>query len=177
MWRFCIAIGASPAVFSDIAHLRAIRQTLATRGLAMWELFGLFWAAFLSATILPGSSEAALLALMALGSWPLATLIAVATIANTLGSVVNWWLGLFVERFREHRRFPVKPADFERYQNWYKRWGVWSLLLAWVPVVGDPLTVMAGVMRTPLWQFILVTGVGKLARYLIVAGGFQLMLP
>ncbi|MFM9973125.1 MAG: YqaA family protein [Beijerinckiaceae bacterium] len=142
----------------------------------MWELATLFWAAFLSATILPGSSEAVLLGLIALGSWPLTTLITVATVGNTLGSVVNWWLGLFVERFRDHKRFPVKPADFERYRDWYKRWGVWSLLLAWVPVIGDPLTVMAGVMRTPLWLFILVTGIGKLARYLVVAGALKLVL-
>jgi membrane protein YqaA with SNARE-associated domain len=143
---------------------------------AMWELIGLFWAAFLSATILPGSSEAALLALIALGSWDLTTLVVVATIGNTLGSVVNWWLGLFVERWRDHPRFPVKPEDFAKYQAWYKRWGVWSLLAAWVPVIGDPLTVMAGVMRTPLWIFILVTGAGKLARYLVVVGAVKLVM-
>ena len=136
----------------------------------MWELAGLFWAAFLSATILPGSSEAVLLGLIALGGWSLAALIAVATVGNTLGSVVNWWFGLTVERWRGHPRFPVKPDEFERYRDWYRRWGVWSLLLAWVPVVGDPLTVMAGVMRTPLWIFLLVTGIGKLARYLAIAG-------
>jgi membrane protein YqaA with SNARE-associated domain len=142
----------------------------------MWELIGLFWAAFLSATILPGSSEAALLALIALGTWSLTTLVAVATLGNTLGSVVNWWLGLYIERWRDHPRFPVKPDDFERYSTWYKRWGIWSLLLAWAPVVGDPLTVMAGVMRTPLWLFILVTGAGKLARYIVVAGLIKLVL-
>jgi len=146
----------------------------------MWErsaveLLGLFWAAFLSATILPGASEAALLALIAVGSWSLTTLIVVATIGNTLGSVVNWWLGLYVERWRDHPRFPVKPADYERYQAWYRRWGVWSLLLAWAPLIGDPLTVMAGVMRTPLWLFLLATGAGKLARYLAVAGAVGLL--
>jgi membrane protein YqaA with SNARE-associated domain len=142
----------------------------------MWELIGLFWAAFLSATILPGSSEAALLGLIALGSSSLTTLVIVATIGNTLGSVVNWWLGLFVERWRDHPRFPVKPEDFVKYQAWYKRWGIWSLLAAWVPVIGDPLTVMAGVMRTPLWIFILVTGAGKLARYLVVVGAVKLVM-
>ena len=142
----------------------------------MLELAGLFWAAFLSATILPGSSEAALLALMALGRWGMPVLVAVATVGNTLGSVVNWVLGLYVERWRDHRRFPVKPAEFARYRAWYQRWGVWSLLLAWVPIIGDPLTVMAGVMRTPLWLFILVTGIGKLARYLVVAGAVSFFL-
>jgi membrane protein YqaA with SNARE-associated domain len=140
----------------------------------MWELIGLFWAAFLSATILPGSSEAALLALIALGSWSLTALVSVATVGNTLGSVVNWVLGVFVERWRDHPRFPVKPTDFATYQAWYSKWGVWSLLLAWVPVIGDPLTVMAGVMRTPLWLFVVVTGAGKLARYLVVAGAMTL---
>jgi membrane protein YqaA with SNARE-associated domain len=139
----------------------------------MWELFGLFWAAFLSATILPGSSEAALVALIALGSNSLVLLVTVATVGNTLGSVVNWWLGLFVERWRDHPQFPVKPADYAKYQDWYQRWGVWSLLLAWVPVIGDPLTVMAGVMRTPLWLFIVMTGIGKLARYLVLVGMVQ----
>jgi len=143
---------------------------------SVFEILGLFWAAFLSATVLPGSSEAALLALMALGGWSLWVLIAVATIGNTLGSVVNWWLGLYVERWRDHPRFPVKPAEFERYRSWYGRWGVWSLLAAWVPVIGDPLTVMAGVMRTPLWVFLVVTGVGKLARYLAMAWAASLAL-
>jgi membrane protein YqaA with SNARE-associated domain len=142
----------------------------------MWELIGLFWAAFLSATILPGSSEAALLALVTLGSWSLTALVAVATIGNTLGSMINWWLGLFVERWRAHPRFPVKPQEFSRYQDWYKCWGVWSLLLAWVPIIGDPLTVMAGVMRTPLWLFILVTGAGKLLRYLAIVGVLKLVI-
>jgi membrane protein YqaA with SNARE-associated domain len=142
----------------------------------MWELVGLFWVAFLSATILPGSSEAALLALIALGSWKLSILVIVATVGNTLGSVVNWWLGLYVERWRDHPRFPVKPADFEKYQLWYQRWGLWSLLAAWVPVIGDPLTVMAGVMRTPLWMFIAITGIGKLVRYLAVVGALKLMV-
>jgi membrane protein YqaA with SNARE-associated domain len=141
------------------------------------ELSGLFWAAFLSATILPGSSEAVLAGLIAFGGQPLWLLVAVATVANTLGSVINWLLGLYVERFRGHPRFPVKPADFERYADWYRRWGRWSLLASWVPVIGDPLTVMAGVMRTPLWQFLLLTGAGKLARYLVIAGAFNALWP
>jgi membrane protein YqaA with SNARE-associated domain len=141
----------------------------------MWELFGLFSAAFLSATVLPGSSEAALLALAAYGSWDMATLVAVATFGNTLGSIPNWWLGIYVETWRNHPRFPVKPTEFERYSAWYARWGLWSLLAAWVPVIGDPLTVMAGVMRTRLWVFLAITGVGKLVRYLVVAGVLRLV--
>jgi membrane protein YqaA with SNARE-associated domain len=137
------------------------------------ELSGLFWAAFLSATILPGSSEAVFLTLAALDRHAMALLVAVATLGNTLGSLPNWWLGRYVETWREHPRFPVKPQEFARYQGWYERYGRWSLLAAWVPVIGDPLTVMAGVMRTAVWQFTLLTGLGKLARYLALAGAFS----
>lgn len=137
------------------------------------ELAGLFWAAFLSATILPASSEAAFLALATLGQHGMAILVAVATAGNTLGSLPNWWLGRYVETWREHPRFPVKPAEFARYEGWYRRFGRWSLLAAWVPVIGDPLTVMAGVMRTPVWQFVLLTGTGKFLRYLALAGAFK----
>jgi membrane protein YqaA with SNARE-associated domain len=139
------------------------------------ELAGLFWAAFLSATVLPASSEAAFLALAALGRHDMITLVAVATVGNTLGSLPNWLLGRYVETWRDHPRFPVRPAEFARYEGWYRRFGRWSLLAAWVPVIGDPLTVMAGVMRMPVWQFALLTGAGKLARYMALGGFFALV--
>lgn len=140
----------------------------------MIELAGLFFAALLSATLLPASSEAALAAVLTLGSAAPATAIGVATVGNTLGSGVNWAIGRFLAGWRDHPRFPVSPRHFERTAAWYRRWGVWSLLLSWAPLVGDPLTVVAGVMRTPLWLFILVVGVAKLGRYLAVAGVVQM---
>jgi membrane protein YqaA with SNARE-associated domain len=143
---------------------------------AALELAGLFLNAFVAATIIPIPSEPALMAALALGSAPGWALIAAATIGNTLGSVVNWALGRWVERFRDHPRFPVKPEDFARYAGWYRRFGVWSLLGAWLPIIGDPLTVMAGVFRTPLWLFLLVVGISKLTRYLGVAGLLTLAL-
>jgi membrane protein YqaA with SNARE-associated domain len=138
----------------------------------MWELSALFGMAFSAATLLPIPSEPLFLALLAKGTHSLPVLVFVATLGNTLGSTVNWALGRYVERFRDHPRFPLKGEDFAKTQRLYQRWGVWSLLLGWAPVIGDPLTVMAGVMRTPLWQFVLLTGLGKGLRYLAVAGAF-----
>jgi len=134
---------------------------------------GLFLSAFLSATLLPGSSEAALVALLAADKGSTAALVAVATVGNVLGSCVNWLLGRFFASFRDRRWFPVGPRAYERAIDWYKRYGLWSLLFAWVPVIGDPLTLAAGVLRTDLRWFIPLVTLGKLARYLAIAGGFM----
>lgn len=139
----------------------------------MLELSGLFIAAFLSATLLPGSSEAALAALLVSERSGVVDALIVATIGNTLGSCVNWALGLFVTRWRGSRFFPVKGKDFGRYCALYQKYGLWSLLASWVPIIGDPLTVMAGVFGTPLRLFVPIVAVAKLARYLVVAGAVQ----
>ena len=141
----------------------------------MLALAGLFLAAFLSATLLPGSSEAALAALLATGEVALVPALVVATVGNTLGSCVNWALGRFFAHWRDHPRFPIPAAQFARYEAWYARWGVWSLLLSWAPIVGDPLTAIAGVFRTPFWLFTAVVAVAKLVRYLVVAGVVKLV--
>ena len=135
-------------------------------------LVALLVSAFLSATLLPGSSEAALLVALAAEKGSPALLIAVATVGNVLGSCVNWLLGRFFAHFRDRRWFPVGPQAFERAERWYGRYGAWSLLLAWVPIVGDPLTLVAGVLRTDLRWFVLLVTIGKLGRYLAIAAGF-----
>lgn len=129
---------------------------------------GLFLTAFLAATVLPAQSEALLVALL-LADHPPWLLVAVATAGNVLGSVVNWWLGRGIERFRNRRWFPVGPAALARAQRWYARVGKWSLLLSWVPVIGDPLTLVAGVMREPLPVFVLLVTLAKLGRYVVLA--------
>jgi membrane protein YqaA with SNARE-associated domain len=136
----------------------------------MLELTGLFAAAFLSATLLPGSSEVALAAALASGRSGLTDALFVATIGNTLGSCVNWGLGYFVTRWRGSRYFPVKDQDYDRYCALYQKYGRWSLLASWVPIIGDPLTIMAGVFRTPLIIFVPIVAFAKLIRYLMVAG-------
>lgn len=131
---------------------------------------GLFLIALAAASILPLQSEAALAGLLLAGDQPAAVLIAVASVGNTLGAVINWYLGRCLERFRNRKWFPASPAALERAQNWYRRYGRWSLLLSWVPVVGDPLTVTAGVMREPLPTFVLLVAIAKTGRYLVLAG-------
>lgn len=132
-------------------------------------LLGLFALAFAAATIIPAQSEAALAALVAAGSMSPVLLVAVASLGNVLGSAVNWALGRFVERFRGRRWFPVSPAALDRAAAQYARWGHWSLLLSWVPFIGDPLTLAAGLLREPLWRFVAVVGLAKTARYGVVA--------
>ncbi len=131
---------------------------------------GLFLAAFLAATLVPMQSEAVLVGLLITGNYPVAGLLIVASCGNILGAALNWWLGLFIERFRHRSWFPVSERRLTQAQGWYQRYGKWSLLLCWMPVIGDPLTVVAGVMREPLPIFLLIAGFAKIARYLVLAG-------
>ena len=130
---------------------------------------GLFTAAFVAATILPAQSEAVLVGLLLTGSYSPELLVAIASVGNVLGSVVNWGLGRGIENFRDRRWFPVGPTMLERSRVWYHRYGKWSLLLSWVPIIGDPLTVVAGVMREPFSTFIILVAIAKFARYVAVA--------
>ena len=121
----------------------------------MIELFGLFTSALLSATILPGSSEAVLTGLLALQSAPVLTLVTVATIGNVSGSLFNWFLGFHARKWENHPRFPVKPADMARFESIYAKYGRWSLLASWVPLIGDLIGSTAkGAKRTELIVFI-----------------------
>src|SRR5690606_8394083 len=95
-------------------------------------------------------------------------LLAVASAGNVSGALVNWLLGRGIERFRDRRWFPVSPAALERARGWYRRHGRWSLLLSWMPVIGDPLTVVAGVMREPLPVFLVLVSIAKVGRYLVL---------
>jgi len=130
---------------------------------------GLFAIAFVAATILPAQSEAALVALLVAGTQTPVLLVAVASVGNVLGAVVNWVLGRGVERFRDRRWFPVSTAQLDRATGWYRRWGRWSLLLSWAPIGGDALTVAAGVLREPLWSFVLLVAIAKTLRYIVFA--------
>jgi membrane protein YqaA with SNARE-associated domain len=127
----------------------------------------LFASAFISATIFPGQSEVLLVALLAARHQPL-VLLAVASTGNVLGSICSWFMGRGIERLRDRRWFPVKPADLERARSWFNRYGKWSLLLSWAPVIGDPITLLAGVLRVPLLQFIPLVAVAKTTRYAVL---------
>ena len=129
---------------------------------------GLFLSAFAAASLLPLQSEAVLVGLLLNGSQPVAVLLAVASLGNVLGSVLNAALGRGLERFHGRRWFPVSERELERAKSRYRRYGRWSLLLSWMPLIGDPLTLVAGVLREPLWRFTLIVTVAKGGRYLVL---------
>jgi membrane protein YqaA with SNARE-associated domain len=130
---------------------------------------GLFFTALAAATILPMQSEAALVALLLSDSYPTWALVTIASAGNVGGSVINWLLGRGILRFQDRKWFPAKAKSLERAQRWYRRYGKWSLLLSWAPIVGDPLTVVAGVLREPFAVFLLLVTIAKVGRYLVLA--------
>ena len=130
-------------------------------------MLSLFVVALVSATLLPGGSEVWLARLWCLGE-PALMLWAVATAGNTLGSLINVWMGRYARRFQDRRWFPASPTGLARAERWYFRFGEWSLLFSWAPVVGDPLTVLAGVFRLPWWRAILLITLAKGGRYAVV---------
>lgn len=131
---------------------------------------GLFAAAFLAATLVPAQSEAVLLGLLMTGAYPAWALLLVASAGNILGSCMNWLIGLFLTRLEERKWFPVRREKLQRAESWYHRYGRWSLLLSWVPVIGDPLTVVAGILREPFAVFLAIITVAKAGRYLFIYG-------
>ena len=125
--------------------------------------------AFLAATILPLSSEAVLVSLNETYPDWIWGFVLVASLGNILGSVVNWFLGRWLIHFKDHKWFPVSEDALTKAEMRFNKWGWPSLLLAWVPIIGDPLTLVAGVMNFPFRWFILLVTLSKGGRYLIIA--------
>ena len=140
------------------------------------SLIAVFTSAFLAATILPFSSEVVLSAALADDSRSRWLLWTAATMGNTLGAVVNWALGRFAAKYRDRRWFPASPEQMDKAEGWFQRYGVWTLLMAWLPVVGDALTVVAGVLRVRLGLFVVLVGAGKGARYAAVIAGVDALV-
>ena len=128
----------------------------------------LFAISFLAATILPFSSELTLAGLIATSDYDNLLLLIVASFGNVFGSVVNWVLGSYSRNLTTKKWFPFKETQIERSSKWFRKFGKWSLLFAWVPVVGDPLTLVAGILRVKFIDFIILVAIGKVSRYLIV---------
>lgn len=131
--------------------------------------FSLFLSALVAATIFPMQSEALLVGLL-LADYPAWILVTVASVGNILGSLLNWLLGRWIEHFRGRAWFPIDDQSLARAEAWYHRYGKWSLLLSWAPIIGDPLTVIAGIFREPLRVFLPLVAVAKVGRYLILTG-------
>ncbi len=134
----------------------------------MHELVILFLSAFFAATLLPVQSELVLAVLYLSGEYSPGVLMLTGTLGNVLGSVVNWWLGSYLIHFKEKKWFPIKEKAIKKAERIYQKWGVWSLLFAWMPVIGDPLTLLAGVFQVRLSMFLLLVIISKAGRYMVV---------
>ena len=128
----------------------------------------LFVISFLAATILPFSSELTLAGLIVTSNYDNLLLLIVASFGNVLGSVVNWALGFYSRNLSSKKWFPFKETQIEKSSKWFRKFGKWSLLFAWVPVLGDPLTLIAGLLRVNFLDFIILVAIGKVTRYLVV---------
>ena len=129
----------------------------------------LFISSFISSTILPGHSEITLTAFIFLNKYPIINLIFIASLGNILGSILNWYLGFHFVKFKEKKWFPINKRQLEKASLWFLNYGKWSLFLSWVPFVGDPLTVVAGVLRVPIITFLIIVSISKILRYVIVS--------
>ncbi|MDA7480883.1 DedA family protein [Candidatus Pelagibacter ubique] len=128
----------------------------------------LFAISFLAATILPFSSELTLAGLIATSNFDNLLLLIVASFGNILGSVVNWVLGFYSRNLTTKKWFPFKYKQIENSSKWFSKFGKWSLLFAWLPIIGDPLTLVAGLLRVRFLDFIILVTIGKVSRYLLI---------
>ena len=128
----------------------------------------LFFISFLAATILPFSSELTLAGLISTSNYDNLLLLVFASFGNVLGSVFNWGLGFYARNLTIKKWFPFKETQIERSSKWFSKFGKWSLLFAWVPIVGDPLTFVVGLLRVRFFDFIILVAIGKVSRYLII---------
>ena len=128
----------------------------------------LFFISFLAATILPFSSELSLAGLISASNFNNSLLLIAASLGNILGSVVNWLIGFYSRNFTSKKWFPFNETQITRSSKWFEKFGKGSLLFAWVPILGDPLTLVAGLLRVRFLDFIILVAIGKVSRYLVV---------
>jgi membrane protein YqaA with SNARE-associated domain len=158
-----VAVSLSCVEYAALTQI--LMSSSADADLALY--LGLFFVALVAATILPAQSEAALVGLL-LAGYPPWLLLMIASAGNVLGAVINWLLGRGIDKFSGRPWFPAGPESLARARAWYTRYGKWSLLLSWVPIIGDPLTVAAGVMRERLSVFLTIVTLAKAGRYVVL---------
>ncbi|MDD4998209.1 MAG: DedA family protein [Syntrophales bacterium] len=136
--------------------------------LASYGYFGLFVLSFLASTLLPVGSEWLLILMLLKGNDPLAT-VSIATIGNYLGSCTTWAIGIWGGPLLVRRILRIDPATEEAAVRFYRRYGVWSLLLSWMPIIGDPICLVGGILKVDFTRFSLLVFTGKLVRYAVVS--------
>ena len=128
----------------------------------------LFLSSFLAATLIPAQSEAFLSFQLASNKEDLTYLILLATSGNVLGALVNWYLGKCFTHHKEKKWFPITADKLAKGEKYYKKYGRISLLLSWMPIIGDPITLVAGILKEPLWSFLILVTIAKGLRYIFV---------
>jgi len=128
----------------------------------------LFILSFLAATLLPMSSELTLAGLLSTNTYNSFALLGTASLGNVLGSVFNWLLGFYFLKYINKKWFPFKQNQITSTSKWFQKFGIWSLLFAWVPIIGDPLTFVAGILRVKFFSFLILVAVGKISRYFFI---------
>ena len=123
---------------------------------------------FLAATFLPFSSEVILTTMYLSKNFNIFILLIVASTGNILGSLFNWYLGKKILIFKDKKWFPISNDSLKKREKFFQKYGVWSLLLAWVPMIGDPLTMIAGVLRIKLIVFLIFVSISKISRYVFI---------
>ena len=136
--------------------------------LILFSYFQLSLISFLAATILPFSSEVVLTTMYLSNSFEPYFLLIFASIGNIMGSITNWYLGKKITLFQNRKWFPVSPDQLERSREYFQKYGLWSLLLAWVPIIGDPLTLLAGVLKVRFGIFFVLVSISKISRYVFI---------
>ena len=134
----------------------------------MTVYFFLFLTSFLAATIFPLSSELTLISLLKSGSYSSFLLISTSSLGNILGSIFNWFLGFYLSEYIHKKWFPFKQNQINVASKRFSKFGIWSLLFSWLPIVGDPLTLIAGILRINFLLFLILVAAGKIGRYLFI---------
>tara|TARA_Y100000590_G_scaffold207609_1_gene235070 strand:- start:1497 stop:1898 length:402 start_codon:yes stop_codon:yes gene_type:complete len=120
------------------------------------------------ATIVPFGSEMYFATLLSLNKYNNFLLLMAASTGNVLGSVFNWICGYYVNYFIKKSWFPIKQNKIQKGTELFNKYGKWSLLLSWVPFIGDPITFVAGTLRYPIIPFLILVSIGKVGRYLVI---------
>jgi membrane protein YqaA with SNARE-associated domain len=152
-----------------------IPSLLAALALPKYGLSSVFVIALVSATLLPMGSEPAVFGLIKLNPdlfWPT---VLVATAGNTIGGAITWWMGYGAERAYERARHRT-PTELRALQ-WLQRFGAKACLLAWLPIVGDPLCAVAGWLKLPFWPCVGYMAIGKFLRYVVMTSGLLWVFP
>jgi len=136
--------------------------------LIILSYFKLFLISFLAATVLPLSSEIVLTTMLLTNLFEKSLLLVFASLGNILGSVLNWYLGKKLNLYKDKKWFPVSAERLKKSQYYFNKYGLWSLLIAWVPIIGDPITLLAGVLNVRLSIFLFLVSISKISRYVFI---------